>query len=152
VYVDESGVINCLQRENGRAPRGVTVEGVKPGKKTERMNVIGALCNGIYLGVTCYRHSTTGEFFERWFEEVLLKVIPEGYTVIMDNAGFHRKGRLRELAKKAKVNVEFLPAYSPDYNPIEKSWANMKRYLRDNLHDFLSLELAVDYYFFRSNF
>jgi transposase len=116
------------------------------------MNVIGALCNGMHLGITCYRHSTNSEYFEWWFEEVLLKLIPKGHTVIMDNASFHRKERLKELGKKAKVHVLFLPPYSPDYNPIEKSWANMKRYLRDNLSDFSSLELAVDYYFFYSNY
>ena len=127
------------------------VEDTISGKKAERVNVIGAVCNGKYLGVTCYRHSTDSEFFERWFEEGLLKALPEGYTVIMDNASFHRKEKLRELAKKAKVNVVFLPAYSPDYNPIENSWANMKRYLRDNLHDFRTVELAIDYYFFYCN-
>jgi transposase len=42
----------------------------------------------------------------------------------MDNASFHRKEILRELAKKVNVNIIFLPTYSPDYNPIEKSWAN----------------------------
>ena len=66
----------------------------------------------------------------------------------MDNARYHRKKRLEELAAKAKLRLEFLPAYSPDYNPIEKSWANKKRYLPDNTNDFDSVELAVDYFFF----
>jgi putative transposase len=82
----------------------------------------------------------------------LLKAIPEGHTVIMDNASFHPKEKLRALAKQANVNIVFLPAYSPDYNKIEKSWANMKRYLRDNLHGFRTVELAIDYYFFCSNY
>jgi transposase len=33
----------------------------------------------------------------------------------------------------ANVHLLFLPAYSPDFNPIEKDWANMKRALRDTL-------------------
>jgi transposase len=49
----------------------------------------------------------------------------------MDRARFHRKKQLEAICKKAKVRLLFLPAYSPDFNPIEKDWANMKRALRD---------------------
>ena len=73
-------------------------------------------------------------FFEGWFENSLLKDLPKGYTVIMDNAAFHRKKELRRIAR-GKVRLLFLPPYSPDYNLIEKSWANMKRFLRNNLKD-----------------
>jgi transposase len=76
----------------------------------------------------------------------LLKEIPKGYTVIMDNAGFHCKKRLRKLAW-GKARLLFLPPYSPDYNPIEKSWANMKRFLRDNVQDFQSVGKAIYDYF-----
>jgi transposase len=147
-YVDESGVNTCLQREYGRAPRGERVEGIKSGTKFERQNVIGALCGGEHFAVECYHHTTTSAFFENWFENVLLKAIPhgEGYTVIMDNAVFHRKKVLRKLAR-GKVRLLFLPPYSPDYNPIEQSWANMKRFLCDNLQNFLSVDGAIYDYF-----
>jgi len=64
----------------------------------------------------------------------------------MDNASFHRKKILRKLAR-GKIRLLFIPSYSPDYNPIEKSWANMKRYLRDNLKDFQSIKTAIYDYF-----
>ena len=51
----------------------------------------------------------------------------------MDNASFHRKNILREIAAEFGVNVLFLPSYSPDFNPIETSWANMKQWLRDEI-------------------
>ena len=78
----------------------------------------------------------------------ILEEIPNGctYTVIMDNARFHRKKELRKVAR-GKVRLLFLPPYSPDYNRIEKSWANMKRFLRDNLQDFQSVDSAIYAYF-----
>jgi transposase len=148
VYLDESGVNTSLQREFGRALRGEIVEGVKRGAKFERLNVIGALCFGTHFAIKCYKQTTNGAFFEKWFADKLLKAVPagKGYTAIMDNAGFHRKKVLRKLAR-GKMRLLFLPPYSPDYNPIEKSWANMKRFLCDNLQNFNSLDNAIYSYF-----
>ena len=81
-----------------------------------------------------------------WFKDCLLEKIPKGCTVIMDNASFHRKSTLRKIAR-GNVRLLFLPPYSPDYNPIEKSWANMKRNLRNNMQDFPSVESAIYDYF-----
>jgi transposase len=100
----------------------------------------------VHFAVECYKHAADGDFFENWFKDCLLPVIPKGHTIIMDNASFHRKARLRKLAR-GTVRLLFLPPYSPDYNPIEKSWANMKRFLRDNIQKFQSLSNAIYAYF-----
>jgi transposase len=146
VYIDESGVNEFLQWEYGRALRGQEVEGLKPGKRFLRVNVIGALCTKEHIAVECYKHSTNSAYFEEWFEHHFLKKVPKGCTAIMDNASFHNKKRLRKLAR-GRVRLLFLPAYSPDYNPIEKSWANMKRFLRDNLLDYKDILSAIYRYF-----
>jgi transposase len=63
----------------------------------------------------------------------------------MGNAGFHCKKRLRKPAwGKATL---FLPPYSPGCNPVEKSRANMKQFLRDNVKDFPSVGKAIYDYF-----
>jgi transposase len=144
--VDECGVNTHLQREYGRAPCGKAVEDVKRGKRHERINIIGARCNGEYSSIECYNHTTNSIFFERWFKEKLLSVIPGGYTIIMDNAKYHRKEELRKLAR-GNVRILFLPPYSPDYNPIEQTWANMKRFLRNNMKDYQSVNSGIYSYF-----
>jgi transposase len=73
----------------------------------------------------------TSEHFERWFESGFLNKVRKGDTILMDRARFHRGKQLEKICGKAQVHLLFLPAYSPDFNPIEKDSANMKRVLRD---------------------
>jgi transposase len=69
----------------------------------------------------------------------------------MDNASFHPKKELKKIADRYGVHLLFLPAYSPDYNPIEKFWANLKHWLRDHLSCFDSLQAAILEFCFLSN-
>jgi len=147
VYVDECGVHTCMTREYGRAPAGVKVEDSKRGRDFHRVNVVAAIAQGECgmkkIAPMCYQGSMTAGRFERWMESRLLKSVERGSTVIMDNASFHRKAALRELCRKAGVHLLFLPTYSPDLNPIEKCWANMKRALRDSASLHPLLETAI---------
>ena len=95
-----------------------------------------------------YGTTMTGEFFEGWFEGILLPRLPKDAVIVMDNASFHRKKQLYEIAGKNNITLIFLPPYSPELNPIEKVWANMKKFLRNSLHKFSSLDDAI-YSFFQ---
>jgi len=152
VYIDECGIKKCCVREHGRAARGVKVEDVVRGRKFQRINVVAAQIKNedgecYHVASHCYTENTTGEFFENWFRKKLVKSVPRGYTIIMDNASFHRKKKLRNLARRHGLKLLFLPAYSPDYNPIEKTWANLKRALIDILPDTKNLQSGIYNYF-----
>ena len=129
------------------ALRGKLVEGIKNGKRSRRLNVGGALCKGTYVAVHTYTQSMNGDYFEKWFVEHLLAAVALGHTIIMDNASFLWKDALKALAKQAGVTLLFLPPYSPDFNPIEHSWANLKRWLRDNEVRFPALDSTVLHFF-----
>jgi transposase len=122
-------------REYGRALRGVKVEDTKRGHKFDRVNVVAVVIHGKKvtkkIAPECYDGSMNGERFEKCFKSKLIKTVPGGCTIIMERAGFHRKKQLKKLCVKAKAALLFLAAYSPDFNPIEKDRANMKRALRD---------------------
>ena len=76
-----------------------------------------------------YGTTMTGEFFEGWFEGILLPGLPKDAVIVMDNASFHRKKQLYEIAGNNNITLIFLPPYSLKLNPIEKVWANMKKFL-----------------------
>ena len=81
--------------------------------------MVAAQIGGQTVAPMYYDRSTNSAVFEFWFEDKLMPKLSPGDIVIMDNAPFHRKGVLREIASRYHVLVLFLPPYSPDYNPIE---------------------------------
>ena len=148
VYIDECGVRREHMREYAYAPRGESVDAVISGRNRKAANVIGALCEGRHMGIEVYEHATASAFFEEWFAR-LLPMLPRACAVIMDNASFHRKGALEKIIGKSrrKIRLMFLPPYSPDLNPIEKSWANLKRHLRSRSQAFDGLHSAIKLFF-----
>ena len=147
VFVDETGLNREYRRLYARAKRGVKIHDTKPGKRQKRTNIIGALWSKKHIALQCYEHATTSAFFEDWFEFELIPLLPTGAVVVMDNASFHRKNALWKIAEKYGVFVLFLPPYSPEFNPIEHSWANFKRWLCDNFNRFPCFDFAVETYF-----
>ena len=73
------------------------------------------------------------KIFEEWFEKHLIRELAKGAVIVMDNASFHRKKRLYELAKQYNVRIIFLPPYSPELNQIENFWHWLKKKISDLL-------------------
>lgn len=93
-----------------------------------------------------------GNFFEAWFKNMFLNEIEPNKVIVMDNASFHRKNKLYELCKEVNKNLTliFLPPYSPELNPIEKYWANLKKSLKKMNKNNRSLEECI-YHLFKVN-
>jgi len=137
------GIDNFVYREYARAPRGQKVAGKVSGKKFRRTNIVAGKCGRKIFAPLQYQGSTDSQLFEYWFENMLLKELPEDFTIVMDNATFHRKAVLSEMASHAGHVLIFLPPYSPDLSPIEFLWAWIKRKLADLLPSALSLDTAL---------
>lgn len=130
VYIDEAGIDNRLYREYARALRGQKVYAPVPGKKRERISIIGGLMEGVFVAPFTFKGGCNKEVFNTWLEQILLPQVPKGTTFIMDNATFHKSPQTRELIEKAGCYLLFLPTYSPDLNPIEHWWHKIKSILR----------------------
>ena len=141
--MDETGIDQCLYREYVRAPRGQKVESKISGRKFKRTNIVAGTCQGKWIAPLEYTGTTDSNLFEFWFENCLLKEINPGSVIVIDNASFHRKTILPDLALSKGSSVLFLPPYSPELNPIEYKWAWLKRKLREWLQNFDSFDLAL---------
>ena len=74
--------------------------------------------------------ATDTESFRAYVEVVLVPTLQPGDIVVMDNLSPHKSDPTLALITQAGAQVLFLPAYSPDFNPIEKMWSKVKALLR----------------------
>lgn len=147
-WVDECGVDKHYHRNYGRSLRGKRIYASIPGKKYKRTNIIAGYLRGKVAAPFQYDATTDCDLVEGWFEQHLLKALPKGTTIPIDNAPFHRMDMLRDIVESAGCHLIALPTYSPDLNKIEHAlWANMKNYLRNYSKNFSSIEDALSDYF-----
>lgn len=74
--------------------------------------------------------ATDTEVFQVYVREVLCPTLEPGDIVVMDNLSPHKNDATLALIAQAGATVAFLPAYSPDLNPIELMWSKVKQLLR----------------------
>lgn len=109
--------------------RGSKVYADKLGNvKKGRTNLIMALRGKTWLAPVLFTGSCNGLLVEEWLEQHLIPELSKPSVIICDNAPFHRKKVLRDIARKHGHHLLFLPPYSPDFNPIEKVFALIKRF------------------------
>ena len=70
------------------------------------------------------------EVFRSYIREILLPTLSPGDILVMDNLSAHKDREALGMLEEAGVKVRFLPAYSPDLNPIELMWSKVKALLR----------------------
>jgi len=74
----------------------------------------------------------------------MLTTLVIGQVVVMDNATFHKGGRIEELIQDAGCTLLYLPPYSPDLNKIEQCWSWIKSRIRKKLDQFDCLRDAIE--------
>jgi transposase len=143
VYVDEAGFDTYLFRKYARSPRGQKVYEAVKGKKYHRTSIVAGKLGHKIIAPLEYNGTMHGEFFEVWFEKHLIPSLSEDTVIILDNASFHRKKRLYEIAECHKRKIIFLPPYSPELNPIEHFWHWLKKTTADTLRSCSDLRTAI---------
>ncbi len=128
VFIDETAISTTITRHYGRAPRG------------ERL--VQKVLHGNWKTVTfiaALRHDRvtapfvgpmTGEMFKAYVEQFLAPTLKRGDIVLMDNASVHKADGIEQAIAARGATLFYIPAYSPDFNPIEQFFAKFKSVLR----------------------
>jgi transposase len=130
VFLDEFGAMTNMARTHARGPRGERVVCRRPHGHWKVVSTIAAMtCRGM---LTCgsFDGATDADTFEAFVGDVLVPHLKPGQVVVMDNLSSHMPRRVDELVEAAGARVLRLPAYSPDFNPIEMAISKIKALLR----------------------
>ncbi len=118
-----------MRREYARAPRGQRVTGTRPFRSWKTISLVGAIRLGEKPKLMTSRSTINGPAFLRFVKRRLAPWLSPGDVVIMDNLNIHKMLVVREAILDAGGIPVYLPTYSPELNPIEGLWADMKRQL-----------------------
>ena len=94
------------------------------------LTVLGAVGVSGWVATMSIEAPTDGDVFRAYLEHVLCPQLKPGQLVVMDNLAAHKVDGVRELIEQTGAALCYLPPYSPDLNPIEKCWAQVKQKLR----------------------
>lgn len=130
IFLDEFGSNLTMTRTHARAPLGERAQVTAPFHHGSNLSVISAL--GLY-GVCApmtIEGAVNSEVFELYVKHLLVPCLRPGNLVLLDNVKFHYAPKALELIEAAGARVLHLPAYSPDFNPLEGCIAKLKTALR----------------------
>ncbi|MCG5249349.1 IS630 family transposase [Methylorubrum extorquens] len=130
VFLDETATNTKMARRYGRAPRGKRCRVAVPFGHWKTITVTAGLrANGL-MAIALFDRPMTGARFRGYAEETLVPALKRGDTVVLDNLPARKVGGIRERIEAAGARLLYLPAYSPDFNPIELVFAKLKAILR----------------------
>jgi hypothetical protein len=119
-----------MTRRCGRAQRGRRVHARAPAGHWQTTTMLSSIRLDGSTACMTIEGATDTEVFQTYVREVLCPTLRPGDLVVMDNLSPHKHDPTLQLIGQAGATVRFLPAYSPDLNPIERMWSKVKQFLR----------------------
>jgi len=130
VFIDETWIKTNMAPLRGWAPRGKRLRAHAPFGHWKTLTFIAALrCDRIEAPFVL-DGPINGQAFRLYVETQLAPTLRPGDVVVMDNLGSHRGKAARAAIRSRGAHLLFLPAYSPDLNPIEQVFAKLKHLMR----------------------
>jgi transposase len=130
VFLEESGAKTNMTRLRGRARRGQRLHAAAPCGRWRSTTMISSVRLDGETACLHFPGALDTEAFVTYIAQVLCPTLRQGDIVVWDNLAVHKSPEAAALVKATGAEVRFLPAYSPDLNPIEKMWSKIKALLR----------------------
>jgi transposase len=130
VFLDESGANTKMHRAYGRSTRGKRAYGRVPNGHYVPVTMVCAVRLTGVFAADSFVGSMNGVRFCNWVKTSLVPGLVKGDVVIMDNLSAHKNEEARKAIEAVGARIEFLPAYSPDFNPSENVWSKSKTIIR----------------------
>ena len=130
VFIDETAVTTKMVRHYGRSPRGERLVAKVPHGHWKTMTLVAALRIDSLTAPYVIDGAMDGPTFLAYVEQVLAPTLNKGDIVFMDNLRTHKVDGVAAALRAVGASVRYLPAYSPDLNPIEQAFAKLKAALR----------------------
>lgn len=109
-----------------RAYKGQRVSMPKPFNRGSRLSLIGAISTTNVEAALYGEWATNGTIFQQFLTQALAPKLSSEHVVLMDNIAFHKNQKAIDIVTSTGAKVDFLPPYSPEFNPIEMLWSFIK--------------------------
>jgi transposase len=130
VFLDEMGLLLGLMRDHARSEKGNRAYDFKPFYRGAKVTVIGAISIDKVLGVMTMNDSMDSNAFNVFIEKVLAPQLWPGAVVMMDNLPAHKIAEITPIIESVGASVINISPYSPDFNPIEHWWSQLKSFIK----------------------
>jgi len=130
VFIDETAVTTKMVRRYGRSPRGQRLIAKIPHGHWKTLTFVAALRRDGVEAPFITDGAIDGPTFLAYIEQVLAPTLKRRDIVFMDNLITHKVDGVEAAIEAAGATVRYLPAYSPDLNPIEQAFSKLKEALR----------------------
>ena len=130
VFIDETGVNTKMARLRGRCPRGRRMVAPIPHGHWKTLTFIAGLRSDGLTAPWVIEGAMDGDAFETYIETQLVPTLHKGDVVVLDNLPAHKRDGARKAVEQRGAWLLFLPAYSPDLNPIELAFSKFKAHMK----------------------
>jgi transposase len=130
IFIDETAITTHMARRYGRCPQGERVVAHETLGSWKTHTLLAAIRPSGWSAAMVLKGPVDADAFVTYVEKCLVPTLKHGEIVVLDNVPSHHDDRVRPLIQRTGAKLYYLPPYSPDLNPIENAFSQLKAALR----------------------